>query len=302
MIEIERVSFSYTGDGETLSDISLSVGKGQCVLLCGGSGSGKTTVTKLINGLIPHFTEGGRLDGRVTAAGQVVADTELYRLAKSVGSVFQNPKSQFFNLDTDSELAFGLENEGAPPQEIERQLERTVRQLHIENLLGRNIFALSGGEKQMLAFASVYAMDPAVFVLDEPTANPGRSQRGEAASADSVPEGTGPHGSHRGAPPVFSGGSHRPGLLLPAGQAGANLQRSGIPGFVPGAESGAGAAQPDAFASGPARRPEKRGICRWKGSPAGMAGRSWFCRSCPLARPGERFWLLRAATAGERPL
>ena len=171
MIEIERVSFSYTDDGETLSDISLSVGKGQCVLLCGGSGSGKTTVTKLINGLIPHFTEGGRLDGRVTAAGQVVADTELYRLAKSVGSVFQNPKSQFFNLDTDSELAFGLENEGAPPQEIERELERTVRQLHIENLLGRNIFSLSGGEKQMLAFASVYAMDPAVFVLDEPTAN-----------------------------------------------------------------------------------------------------------------------------------
>ena len=88
-----------------------------------------------------------------------------------MGSVFQNPKSQFFNLDTDSELAFGLENEGRPPEEIRRRVADTVEALHLQELQRRSIFSLSGGQKQLLAFGSVYAMGPEVFVLDEPTAN-----------------------------------------------------------------------------------------------------------------------------------
>ena len=99
MIKIENVSFGYTDRQETLHDVNLSVRKGECILLCGESGCGKTTATKLINGLIPHFTEGCTLKGDVWATGFPVADTELYELAKHIGSVFQNPKSQFFNLD-----------------------------------------------------------------------------------------------------------------------------------------------------------------------------------------------------------
>ena len=95
----------------------------------------------------------------------------MYELARKVGSVFQNPKSQFFNLDTDSELAFGLENEGRPPEEIRGQVADTVEALYLQDLLGRSIFSLSGGQKQLLAFGSVYAMGPEIFVLDEPTAN-----------------------------------------------------------------------------------------------------------------------------------
>ena len=95
----------------------------------------------------------------------------MYELARKVGSVFQNPKSQFFNLDTDSELAFGLENEGRPPEEIRRRVADTVEALHLQELQRRSIFSLSGGQKQLLAFGSVYAMGPEVFVLDEPTAN-----------------------------------------------------------------------------------------------------------------------------------
>ena len=171
MISFEHVSFGYDGSRETLAGLNAAIRPGECVLLCGASGCGKTTVTKLINGLIPAFTPGCRLEGRVEVDGLDPGTTPMYELARKVGSVFQNPKSQFFNLDTDSELAFGLENEGRPPEEIRRRVADTVEALHLQELQRRSIFSLSGGQKQLLAFGSVYAMGPEVFVLDEPTAN-----------------------------------------------------------------------------------------------------------------------------------
>ena len=171
MISIDHVSFGYGEAQETLSQVSAAIAPGECVLLCGASGCGKTTVTKLINGLIPAFTPGCRLEGRVEVDGLDPGMTPMYELARKVGSVFQNPKSQFFNLDTDSELAFGLENEGRPPEEIRKRVADTVDALHLQDLQGRSIFSLSGGQKQLLAFGSVYAMGPEIFVLDEPTAN-----------------------------------------------------------------------------------------------------------------------------------
>ena len=171
MISIDNVSFGYGEAQETLSQVSAAIAPGECVLLCGASGCGKTTVTKLINGLIPAFTPGCRLEGQVDVDGLDPGTTPMYELARKVGSVFQNPKSQFFNLDTDSELAFGLENEGRPPEEIQRRVADTVEALHLQELQRRSIFSLSGGQKQLLAFGSVYAMGPEVFVLDEPTAN-----------------------------------------------------------------------------------------------------------------------------------
>ena len=171
MIQIQDVSFEYEKEQGTLSHIDLNIQQGECVVLTGESGCGKTTVTKLINGLIPHFVEGGTLSGRAIVNGMEVPKTEMYRLAEQVGSVFQNPKSQFFNIDSDSEITFGLENAGVEPKKIKERYEATVSALKIQSLLGRNIFSMSGGEKQSLAFASVYAMNPSIFVLDEPTAN-----------------------------------------------------------------------------------------------------------------------------------
>ena len=168
MISIDNVSFGYGEAQETLSQVSAAIAPGECVLLCGASGCGKTTVTKLINGLIPAFTPGCRLEGRVEVDGLDPGTTPMYELARKVGSVFQNPKSQFFNLDTDSELAFGLENEGRPPEEIRKRVADTVDALYLRELQGRNIFSLSGGQKQLLAFGSVYAMGPEIHVLDEP--------------------------------------------------------------------------------------------------------------------------------------
>ena len=171
MIEFQNVSFSYpdSADGG-LKNINLTIPDGQCVLLCGRSGCGKTTLTRLINGLIPQFFD-GNLSGEILLDGENLADLPMYRIAEKVGSVFQNPRTQFFNVDTDSEIAFGMENEAVPQEQMERRVTETAKALHIENLLGRNIFALSGGEKQKIAFASVYAMNPEVYLLDEPSSN-----------------------------------------------------------------------------------------------------------------------------------
>jgi len=170
-IELKNVNFSYpdTKVG-TLNDINLSIKKGEFVLLAGESGCGKTTITRIINGLIPGFY-GGNLLGEALINGKKVSEYKSYELAKVVGSVFQNPRTQFFNADTDSEIAFGLENAGEAAKTINDTLGKVTKDLNIEALRDRDIFKLSGGEKQKIAFASVYAMNPDVFLLDEPSAN-----------------------------------------------------------------------------------------------------------------------------------
>ena len=171
MITIRDVSFTYSGnETEGIHHINLEIQKGECILLCGRSGCGKTTVTRLINGLIPSFYA-GTLTGSVLIDDQPVSELPLYKIAQRVGSVFQNPRTQFFNVDTDSEIAFGIENEGYPQEELAERVRQTAEELHIETLRGRNIFELSGGEKQKIAFASVYAMNPDIYVLDEPSSN-----------------------------------------------------------------------------------------------------------------------------------
>ena len=171
MIEFQDVSFFYPGSAnDGLKNIDLTIPDGQCILLCGRSGCGKTTLTRLINGLIPQFFI-GELRGRVLVDGEDLAGMPMYRIAEKVGSVFQNPRTQFFNVDTDSEIAFGMENQAVPQSQLRLRVAQTARALHIEDLLGRSIFALSGGEKQKIAFASVYAMEPEIYLLDEPSSN-----------------------------------------------------------------------------------------------------------------------------------
>lgn len=186
MIELKNIKFTYySGDNlennpqsnaenifsnGSLENLDLNIKDGEFVLLSGGSGCGKTTILRLINGLVPNFYE-GKLSGSVIVNGIDSSHAELYDTAKIVSTVFQNPRSQFFNVDTTSELAFACENRGMPEDEIKRRMKETVKELHLEPLMNRNIFNLSGGQKQKIACASVAVTGNKIILLDEPSAN-----------------------------------------------------------------------------------------------------------------------------------
>lgn len=171
MFKIENLNFSYNNSNENnLADINLNIKRGEVILLCGESGCGKTTLTRFLNGLIPNFFTGD-IYGKVYFNDTLVMHLPIYKIAEHIGSVFQNPKTQFFNVDTTSELVFSCENLGIDEEEIKNRLDVVVNDFNIEDLLEKNIFKLSGGEKQKIACASVSAVYPDVLVLDEPSSN-----------------------------------------------------------------------------------------------------------------------------------
>lgn len=171
MIEIRELSFKYKGGANySLKDINLKINKGECILLCGKSGCGKSTLLKLINGIIPEFYDGD-ICGSVRVNGINTFTTEIHELSKFVGSVFQNPKTQFYTTNTTDEIAFGLENYGIDTEAINKRIIEVEKDLRLERLMNKNIFNLSGGEKQKIAIASTYALSPEIFVLDEPSSS-----------------------------------------------------------------------------------------------------------------------------------
>ena len=160
----------YRGTDFVLKGINLTFNSKEFVLLIGPSGCGKTTLINTINGLIPHTIRGIR-KGEVLIEGVDVKDMELREVSTKVGTVFQDPETQFFTLTVLDELAFGPENLKMPVEEIEKRIDFAVKATGIENLLEKDISSLSGGQKQRVAIASVLTMKPKILILDEPTTN-----------------------------------------------------------------------------------------------------------------------------------
>ena len=170
-IKFDNVTFSYAGSPTpAIKNINLSIAQGEIILVTGPSGSGKTTLCSCINGLIPHYHE-GTLTGEVTVGPYNTRKARVGGLASIVGMVFQDPESQIVTNSVMDEVAFGPENFGVPRDEINR---RALDALQATRLLGyeeREPQNLSGGEQQACVIAATYAMNPEIYVMDEPLAN-----------------------------------------------------------------------------------------------------------------------------------
>lgn len=171
MIRFENFSFRYEESSDfALKDMNLTIHTGEFILLTGRSGCGKTTLIRSLNGLIPHFYP-GEIQGTILLNGKSLLERNPSDLSGRVGTVFQDPRSQFFMTDTTRELAFGCENMGFSREETVQRIAKAAQDLELADYLNHSIFDLSSGEKQQIAIGSIYALQPKVYIFDEPSAN-----------------------------------------------------------------------------------------------------------------------------------
>jgi energy-coupling factor transporter ATP-binding protein EcfA2 len=170
MITLNNVNFHYDQQETLLQNINLNIAAGEFVVLTGKSGSGKTTLSRVLNGLIPHFYE-GNLTGEVYMQKRSLLETPVWQLSQRVGSVFQDPRTQFFTSIVQDELVFELENYGADPPVMRERLAEVCEQMELEQIQKAFLATLSSGQKQKVAIATAAMIDPEVYVLDEPSAN-----------------------------------------------------------------------------------------------------------------------------------
>ncbi len=171
LIKFNNFSFRYKGNEEyALNGINLEIKENSFILLAGETGSGKTSLIRCLNGLIPQFYA-GYYKGSVEIDGKNTITTPISDLSTVVGIVFQNPVNQLVAMNVEHEIPFGMENLGIDPKEIGKKIKEVVKITEIEHLLERAPFEISGGEKQRVAIASVLVLDPKILILDEPTAN-----------------------------------------------------------------------------------------------------------------------------------
>lgn len=169
MLKINQLRFQYPTQPKTVLNIPyLHIPKASFALVIGPSGGGKSTLLRLSNGLVPHFT-GGNLTGKITVNGLDPIHSGPHFMSHHVGFVFQEPENQFVVDVVEDEIAFSLENSGIARHEMKERINSVFLQLNINHLRNRKLSSLSGGEAQRVAIAAVLVLQPALLVLDEPT-------------------------------------------------------------------------------------------------------------------------------------
>lgn len=170
-LSADQLTFIYkNAETKALDDISLDIDPGKFILLCGPTGSGKTSFIRAINGLIPHFYP-GNFYGYFKVLNLDTVESNPAQLSTKVGTVFQIPENQLFAMDVERELAFALENLNFTREDISKRIETAIQLTQISHLRHKAPYELSGGEQQKVAIASLLALNPDILVLDEPLAN-----------------------------------------------------------------------------------------------------------------------------------
>ena len=171
MLEFRNVSFTYKNSEEkVLNNVSFKINEGECVLLTGVSGSGKSTIVHLMNGLIPALYE-GELTGKIYYNNISLESIKTYDIAKDIGYVSQDPRGHFFTTNTTSELVFAMENFGISLDEMKKRYNAVVELLELEEIVDKNILYISSGERQKIAIGCSLTLIPRVIILDEPSSN-----------------------------------------------------------------------------------------------------------------------------------
>ncbi|WP_288103728.1 ATP-binding cassette domain-containing protein [Thermofilum sp.] len=168
-VVVRNLSAKYIGsDTWTVRAVDLQVNKGEMVVIMGPSGCGKTTLFRILAGLVPSLIP-GTVEGEVTVEGVDVVRAGYKQLVGVVGLVYQNPEMQVITRSVLEELAMGPENLGLSREEIQKRIDWVTHVLNLYDLLDKDPQSLSGGEKQLIAIASVLTIKPKVLLLDEPT-------------------------------------------------------------------------------------------------------------------------------------
>lgn len=166
IIEVDHLSFVYPNGKTVLNDVSFSFEKEQIWGIIGASGCGKSTLCLCLSGIIPHSMK-GKMKGDVCIAGSNTRNTSLAQLVPKVGIVFQDPDTQLFCPTVEDEVAFGPENLCVPPQEIRARVDKVLSIVGLQSERYKNPNQLSGGQKQLVALASVLSLNPEILIFDE---------------------------------------------------------------------------------------------------------------------------------------
>lgn len=168
-IRVQGLGFRYESSPDwVLRDINLEIDQGEFVLVAGEGGAGKSTLLYCLNGLIPHVLN-GTFQGSVQIGGNPLDRKAMDGISQRVGFIFQNSESQLFTTTVEEEVALGLEETGVPWLEMERKIVWALETAGLSSYRETPLYALSGGQKQILALMSILAMEPEILLLDEPT-------------------------------------------------------------------------------------------------------------------------------------
>lgn len=164
LVQLEQVSFQYDIDaGYALRNVSFEIYEGEWLAIVGHNGSGKSTLAKLLNGL--QFPK----EGTIKVNGMLLTEKTVWDTRKQIGMVFQNPDNQFVGTTVQDDVAFGLENNGIPREEMVDRVKTSLEKVKMAQFLDQEPHHLSGGQKQRVAIAGVIALRPSIIILDEAT-------------------------------------------------------------------------------------------------------------------------------------